>query len=290
MRLKPQAVQEGGKKTACSECRPNMRVADCPTVWVCKCLQLIYLSALHLTLVDIYIAINITNWFNQTSLSWRYDDLPGAWIFVDAMICKRAWLGYGIWVLLRTNRLALFKAWEPKAKLLRSSWNWNLVKPNLSLFWHSTVPNLLNGIDSWLEQLNVMATLRVSRRSGHSELKRCIHLTEGIANFVTWMVAKCWINWHLTVAKCAVPSGLSHRLCCNKRAVRVCVAGCFNCTSKDFSVAATLRCSDMKFAVNSSHHRQPVIQYNVGQTWGLLTAPLSEFANVCSWFIWVHFT
>ena len=32
MRLKPQAVQEGGKKTACSECRPNMRVADCPTV------------------------------------------------------------------------------------------------------------------------------------------------------------------------------------------------------------------------------------------------------------------
>ena len=117
----------------------------------------------------------------------------------------------------------------------------SLVKPNLSLIWHSTVPNLLNGIDSWLEQLNVMATLRVSRRSGHSELKRCIHLTDPIADFVTWMVAKCWINWHLTVAKCAVPSGLSHRLCCNKRAVRICVAGCFNCASKDFSVAATLR-------------------------------------------------
>ena len=31
------------------ECRsPNMRVADGTTVWVCKCLQLIYPSALHL--------------------------------------------------------------------------------------------------------------------------------------------------------------------------------------------------------------------------------------------------
>ena len=29
---------------------------------------------------------------------------------------------------------------------------------------------------------------------------------------------------------------------------------------------------------------------NVDRTWGLLTAPLSEFANVCSWFIWMHST
>jgi len=36
------------------QCRVNMRVADCPIVWVCKCLQLICLSALHLTLFDIY--------------------------------------------------------------------------------------------------------------------------------------------------------------------------------------------------------------------------------------------
>ena len=55
------------------------------------------------------------------------------------------------------------------------------------------------------------------------------------------MVANCWINRHLT-AKCTVPSGLSHRLCCNKRAFRVCVAGCFNCTKGDPSlVAVTLR-------------------------------------------------
>ena len=38
------------------QCSPNMRVADCATVWVCKSLQLIYLSVLHLTL-DIYIRI-----------------------------------------------------------------------------------------------------------------------------------------------------------------------------------------------------------------------------------------
>ena len=86
--------------------------------------------------------------------------------------------------------------------------------------------------------LYVMAILWMSTRSGQSELKRCIHLTEGIANFVTWMVANCWINWHLTVAKCAVPSGLSHRLCCNKRAVQICVAGCFNCTKGDPSLVA----------------------------------------------------
>ena len=67
----------------------------------------------------------------------------------------------------------------------------------------------------------MMANLRLSRRSGQSELKSWVHLTEGIAHFVTWMVANCWINWHLTVAKCTVPSGLSHRLCCNNRAVRI---------------------------------------------------------------------
>ena len=154
------------------------------------------------------------------------ESITGVWVWV--------------WVRSRTNRLAMFKAWEPKAKLLRSSWNWNLVKTNHhSLAIHCTkLPKLPNGMDSWLEQLYVMAILRMSTRSGQSELKRCIHLTEGIANFVTWMVVNCWINWHLTVAKRAVPSGLPHRLCCNKRAVRICVAGCFNCTKGDPSLVA----------------------------------------------------
>ena len=141
---------------------------------------------------------------------------------------------YGIWVLLRTNRLALFKAWEPKAKTAEKQWNWNLVKPNLSLLWHSTVPNLLNGTGSWFQQLYLMASLRMSRRSGQSELKRCVYLTDRIANFVTWTVANCWINWHLTVAKCAVPSGLSQRLCLNKRAVKICVAKSAECIDSWF--------------------------------------------------------
>ena len=56
--------------------------------------------------------------------------------------------------------------------------------------------------------------------------------------FVTWMVANCWINWHLDAAQCMVPSGISHRLCRNKRAVRICVAGCFNRTTGDPSLVA----------------------------------------------------
>ena len=78
----------------------------------------------------------------------------------------------------------------------------------------------------------------MSRTSGQSKLKSCVHLTDRIANFVTWMVANGWINWHLTVAKCAVSSGLSQRLCLNKRAVRICVAGCFNCTKGDPSLVS----------------------------------------------------
>ena len=92
--------------------------------------------------------------------------------------------------------------------------------------------NLPDGIDSWLEQPYVMANLRMCRRSGQSEPKR--HWVN--CNFLTWMVANCWINWHLTVAKWAAPSGLSHGLCCNKRAVRICVVGCVDCTKRDPSL------------------------------------------------------
>ena len=101
----------------------------------------------------------------------------------------------------------------------------------------------------------VMATLGMLRRSGQSELKSCVHLTEGSAHFVFG---------HLTAAECAVPSGLAHRLCCNKRAVRICVAGGFNCTKGDPSlVAVTLHSHIILITV---YHWQPVIQYNVDQT------------------------
>ena len=71
-----------------------------------------------------------------------------------------------------------------------------------------------------------MATLRMSRRSGQIGLKRCVYLTEVIANFVTGMVENCCINWHLTVAKCA------------EGAARICVAGCFNWTEGDPSLVS----------------------------------------------------
>ena len=67
----------------------------------------------------------------------------------------------GIWVFSRTNRLAMFKTWEPKAKLLRSSWNWNLVKPNLSSF----------GIP----------LCKISRTA----------LTLGWSNFIWWQTSEC---------------------------------------------------------------------------------------------------
>ena len=67
----------------------------------------------------------------------------------------------GVWVFSTTNRLAMFKAWEPKAKLLRSSWNWNLVKPNLSLF----------GIP----------LCKISRTA----------LTLGWSNFIWWQTSEC---------------------------------------------------------------------------------------------------
>ena len=125
------------------------------------------------------------------------------------------------------------------AKTTEKQLKLELGKAKFILVWHSTPQILPNGIDSWLEQPYVMATLRMSRRSGQSELKRCIHLTDRIAHFVTWMVANCWINRHLT-AKCPVPSGLSHRLCCNKRAFRVCIAGCFNCIKGNYLSALHL--------------------------------------------------
>ena len=59
-------------------------------------------------------------------LSTRGLNLRGRYDLQEGITSDGVW----VWVLLRTNRLAMFKAWEPKAKLLRSSWNWNLVKPS----------------------------------------------------------------------------------------------------------------------------------------------------------------
>ena len=147
----------------------------------------------------------------------------------------------GVWVFSTTNRLAMFKAWEPKAKLLRSSWNWDLVKPNLSSFGiplcKISRTALTLGWSNFIWWQTSECPEDLARSNWKAEF---ISLMELRILWLGWS-QNCWINWHLTVAKCTLPSGLSHRLCCNKRAFRICVAGSFNCTKGDPSfVAVTL--------------------------------------------------
>ena len=53
------------------------------------------------------------------------------------------------------------------------------------------------------------------------------------------------------LAKCAVPSGLSHHLCCNKRAFKICVSGGFRCIKGDPPlVAVTLHSHTVQCRVN----------------------------------------
>ena len=64
----------------------------------------------------------------------------------------------------------------------------------------------------------------------------------------------CWLRHCLSLqmfaadlselAKCAVPSGLSHRLCCNNRAVRICVAQ-WHCIRIFESITGNLSSSTM---------------------------------------------
>ena len=122
------------------QCRPNMRVADCATVWVCKCLKLIYLSALHLTLFDINIkeyksTVYIKHCFR---LFQSNEPVLALWPstrglnFCGCSDLPQNIINGGVWVLLRTNRLALFKSWEPKATTAEKQLKLEMVKPNLS--------------------------------------------------------------------------------------------------------------------------------------------------------------
>ena len=70
------------------DCSPNMRVADCSTVWVCKRLQLMYLSALHLTLFDIY---STTVHSNETNASVKRVCLSAMAIYEGLEFLSRLW-------------------------------------------------------------------------------------------------------------------------------------------------------------------------------------------------------
>ena len=111
MCLKRQAVPLRGKKTACSPCRPNMRVADCASVWACNCLQLIYLSVLHLILFDIYLELQTTSFklmFGETSIVyvniWNYP--------IETIIYKSTFRVPGIYmrVASATRQINQFRA------------------------------------------------------------------------------------------------------------------------------------------------------------------------------------
>ena len=133
MCLKPQAVPERGKKTAC------FNVGQ--TWGLLHCLSLLMFAAdlSECTLLNpfwhLYSTIYVINCFNQTSLSWRYDYLPGAWNFVNSVICKRASqvIGFGFGSFWGQTGWPCSKHGSQRQKLLRSSWNWNLVKPNLRI-------------------------------------------------------------------------------------------------------------------------------------------------------------
>ena len=107
--------------------RPNMRVADCSTVWVCKRLQLMYLSALHLTLFDIY---STTVHSNKKNVSVKRVCLSamaiyeGLEFFVEVVICPKASQMIGFGSSCKQTGWPCSNHGSHRQSLLRSSWNW----------------------------------------------------------------------------------------------------------------------------------------------------------------------
>ena len=80
-----QAVPVRVKKTACSQWRPNMRVADCATVWVCKCLQLIYLSWQSAPCLVAYLIVSVAT--TELSESVLRSDTAFAYLSLSLETC-----------------------------------------------------------------------------------------------------------------------------------------------------------------------------------------------------------
>ena len=86
------------------QCSPNMRAVDCATVWVRKCLQLIYPSALHLTLFNIYSTIYIIN-----KISIKRVCLGAMTIYQH--VCWN-WVA-GHWQITVKSTRTSFSCWQP---------------------------------------------------------------------------------------------------------------------------------------------------------------------------------
>ena len=84
-----QAVPVRVKETACSQWRPNMRVADCATVWVCKCLQLIYLSWQSAPCLVAYLIVSVAT----TELSESVLRSDTAFAYLSLSLLGLAWIG-----------------------------------------------------------------------------------------------------------------------------------------------------------------------------------------------------
>ena len=84
------------------QCRANMMVSD-RNPWVCKCLQLIYLSALHLSLFDVYSTIYIIN-----KISIKRVCLGAMTIYQH--VCRN-WLA-GHWQITVKSTRTSFSCWQ----------------------------------------------------------------------------------------------------------------------------------------------------------------------------------
>ena len=182
------------------------------------------------------------------------------------------------------KQAGLVQSIERKAKPPEKQLKLELAKAESILLWHSTVQNLSNGIDSWLEQPSVMATLECPQDLARSNWK--VEFISQIELQILWLG-----SWQIDVS---TDTWLWQSAPCQASYPSVSVA------TQELSESVLLAVSierkgilllSQRHCIRILHsHRRPVIQYNVGQTWGLLTAPLSEFANACSRSIWVHFT
>ena len=179
------------------QCRLSMRVADCATFWVCKCLQLIYLSALPLTLFDIYIRLHTKTvsvkrvCLGAITIYQRLEFLWALWFARE----HDKWWGWGPFddkqvVHVQSIRAVGIETW------------YSLIYPYLAFHCAKSAER------HWLfvGATSCDGNLRMCRRSDQSKLKRRIHLRDRIAHFVTWrsQIAESTDTWMRQRAWCLV--------------------------------------------------------------------------------------
>ena len=134
-----------------------------------------------------------------------------------------------------------------RQKLLRSSWNWNLVKPNLS---YSGIP-----------------VCKICRTG----------LTLGSSNFIWWQASECPEDLARANWKAAFISLIELQILWlnGRKWLNQLTLDCGKVRRAPCQVAYPSRRGSYCIRTLQSH-RRPVIQYNVGQTWGLLTVTTAE--------------